>query len=225
VNFVVPFRWILSDTCEVVMRSEDLAKGLGRMSVKFKLDIEKVVAVILYLSAKNIPDLTPGKLFKLMFLAEKYHLVRYGRTITGDRYDAMKDGPVPSWTYDLFKKDVLKHPFSDVAMRLVSSLCIDKSFELPHLSAKTEFDREQLSESDIAALDRTVARFGQKTFFELRAETHGTVAYEKAWSARGSKMSHPMDFEQFFEGDEDALVGTKEEMLENHVLKTVLAKP
>ena len=39
-----------------------------------------------------------------MFLAEKYHLVRYGRPITGDRYDAMKDGPVPSFTYDLFKK-------------------------------------------------------------------------------------------------------------------------
>jgi uncharacterized phage-associated protein len=194
------------------------------MSVKFKIDIEKVIATILYLTSRDIPELTAGKLFKLMFLAEKYHLVRYGRPITGDRYDAMKDGPVPSFTYALFRNQLFKKPFTEAAKRLASGLRIDATYSLPRLASHGEFDRDQLSASDIAALDRTIERFGSFTFSQLRAVTHSIIAYEKVWSKRGRKHSVPMNFEEFFEEDEDALAGTKEEMIENHILKTVFAK-
>jgi uncharacterized phage-associated protein len=195
------------------------------MSVKFQIDSEKIIATVLYIASKNVPELTPAKLFKLMFLAEKYHLVRYGRPITGDRYDAMKDGPVPSFTYGLFRKQILKAPFTSEGRCLASSLLIDRSYTHPRIAAQCDFDREQLSPSDIAALDRTIDRYGSRTFSELRSVTHNMMAYGRAWAKRGKKDAAPMEFEQFFEEDEDALVGVKEEMLENHILNTVFAKP
>ena len=50
------------------------------------------------------------------------------------------------------------------------------------------------------------------------------IAYENAWKGRRKKESVPMKFEDFFEEDEDAIVGTKDEVIENHILNTVFAK-
>src|SRR4051812_34811550 len=101
------------------------------MPVEFKLDMEKVIATTLFLAGKNLPELTEGKLLKLMFLADKYHLVRYGRPITGDRYEAMNHGPVPSWTYALFNKQILKKPFTPEGKTLAAMLDIDTSGKYP----------------------------------------------------------------------------------------------
>ncbi len=39
----------------------------------------------------------------MMYFADRLHLERYGRFICGDSYVAMKNGPVPSFTYDILK--------------------------------------------------------------------------------------------------------------------------
>jgi uncharacterized phage-associated protein len=192
--------------------------------VEFRLDIDKVIATVVYFSSHQLPELTPAKLFKLMFLAEKYHLVRYGRPITGDRYDAMKDGPVPSFTYDLFKKQVLKKPFSDPARRLSAQLTINKTKPVPELSSVSSFDKDQLSVSDIKALDYVILTFGNLPFSKLRKITHDMAAYDNAWRSKGNRESVPMKFEDFFEGDEDAVLEVREEVIENQVLDKVFAK-
>jgi hypothetical protein len=45
------------------------------------------------------------KALKLIFLADRYHLCRYGRLITNDSYVAMKHGPVPSATRDIVESN------------------------------------------------------------------------------------------------------------------------
>lgn len=194
------------------------------MAVEFQPDVEKVIAVVVYIASKKVPELTPGKLFKLMFLADKHHLVQYGRPITGDRYNAMKDGPVPSLTYDLFKRQIMKTPFSAPGRQLASKLAIDRGYELPRISSQGDFDHDQLSKSDIASIDKILDRYRNCTFAQLRALTHDMIAYENAWKGRRKKESVPMKFEDFFEEDEDAIVGTKDEVIENHILNTVFAK-
>jgi uncharacterized phage-associated protein len=74
------------------------------MAVQFEFDYEKAVAASVYIASQNLSALTMGKLFKLLYFSDKDHLVRHGRPMTGDYYAAMKDGPVPSHLYNLFKE-------------------------------------------------------------------------------------------------------------------------
>ena len=188
------------------------------MVVQFEFDYEKTIAASLYIVSKNLPELTMAKLFKLLYFSDKDHLVRYGRTITGDEYVAMKDGPVPSNLYDLFK-ELRNKPSSQPAVMLAKNIMLEAStYQYPRLSALGTIDPMQLSISDIESLDRILFEFGQFTFLRLRSLTHDTPAWENAWSER-TNDSAPMRFEDFFEEDPNAIVGAKEEMLENFALK------
>lgn len=188
------------------------------MSVQFEFDYEKTVAAALYIVSKNLPELTMAKLFKLLYFSDKDHLVRYGRPITGDKYMAMKDGPVPSNLYDLFK-ELRGTPSSEAGALLAKNIKVEVStYQYPRLKAIGEVDPIQLSVTDIASLDRILFDLGKLDFLRLRSLTHDTPAWENAWAQRTGDSS-PMSFEDFFEEDPNAIVGAKEEMLENFVLK------
>lgn len=195
------------------------------MKVGFKLDKDKVLAASVYIASRNFPDLTTGKMMKLLFLADKYHLVRFGRIITGDRYDAMKDGPVPCFAYNVFK-ELSRKPYSDSGRKFSQSLDVDFSGAHPRFSARTAFDQEQLSPSDIFALNETLTEHGNKSFEELSDFTHEMPAYNKAWRSKSFfKKSAHMNFEDFFDDDHGAMPGVKEEVMEDDYLQSLLAKP
>lgn len=67
-----------------------------------KHEIKKIVQAIGFILSR-----APGRkinklhLLKLIYLADRYHLRKYGRTVTGDTYFAMSYGPVPSLTKDV----------------------------------------------------------------------------------------------------------------------------
>jgi len=188
------------------------------MSVQFTFDLDRTVAAIAYLASKNLPGLTKYKLCKLLFIADKYHLVRYGRPITGDRYTALQYGPVPSKTLNL-----LNTLETGRAAPLAPLVELDYTYKYPHLRAKTTVD-ESLSISDKEALDHTVEHFGSKTFEELKAITHEMPAYRKAWDEKPQhRHAEPMKFEDFFEEDGDAIGGAYEEMIENDALRRAFA--
>jgi uncharacterized phage-associated protein len=190
------------------------------MRVAFLFDFARAHAALLHLASKMLPAFDKGKACKLLFLADKLHLVRYGRPITGDEYWALEHGPVPSKVLKLLN-DVEGGPATSVeAKALTASLELDRTYAYPRLISKLAPDHEQLSKSDVEALDRIAELHGSKTFAELRALTHQTVAYQRAWSHKAAKKgSARMAFEDFFEEDSDARAGAREEMLENAALK------
>ena len=196
------------------------------MSVSFEFDPDKTVAATFYIVSKKLPELTMAKLFKLLYFSDKDHLVRYGRPITGDCYVAMKDGPVPSNLYDLFK-EIRNRPSSHGGKLLAASIASDAStFEYPRLIPTGTLDPMQLSVSDISSLDRIVEEYGRMTFLRLRTITHDTPAWENAWESRPPEAtSNKMSFEDFFEDDANAIVGAKEEMIETFALKMALDDP
>ncbi len=198
------------------------------MAVEFNLDIDKVIATAIFIASKDVkdvPDLTMAKLLKLIFLADKYHLVRYGRPITGDCYVAMKDGPVPSFTYDIFKKEVLKTPFTVQGKRLARAFRKTGPTGQPVLRAVANYDPNQLSRSDVAALDTTIREFGRRSFSQLRKITHDMNAWKESWESRGDKDRAAMYFEQIFADDPNAIAGDMAEMIENDRLRHLLAQP
>jgi hypothetical protein len=188
------------------------------MAVEFKLEWNKALAAITFLAAHDVPALSKGKLCKLVFLADKYHLVRFGRTVTGDCYYAIPNGPVPSAI--LTRLDALEEHRDD---QLGPLLQLDTTYAYPRISAKQPVGMENLSDSDILALQRTLELFGGLTFDELRDLTHGMPAYDKAWENRGNCKRSLMAFEDFFEDDDEAVGGVFDEMVETDVLNKVFA--
>lgn len=191
------------------------------MGVSFIFDEEKAAAAIAYLASRNIPDLSKGKLCKLLFLADKHHLVRFGRPITGDRICAMKDGPVPSATLNMLNQ-ILASPESANPL-LADAVSVNRTFSNPHFEAREFNLGEYLSESDLEALNAIAQTYGGKTFSELRRITHDMPAYNKAWNDDRPHDSPRMAFEDFFEEDDEAIQGALEEMTENASLRKAFA--
>jgi uncharacterized phage-associated protein len=191
------------------------------MPVEFQFDFEKAKAAFLYLASKDVPALDKYKVCKLMFLADKYHLVKYGRPITGDQYCALPYGPIPSTILNLIDAVIAAQPFpAPQVASLSEALELDRQYENPRFKAVAAFDATMLSQSDLMALDHVIASFGQMGFAELKSITHEMVAYKKAWA--GKPMGYnagDMQFEDFFEEDSDAIAGAREEMLEDDVLR------
>lgn len=129
---------------------------------------EKVaVEAILYI-ATHSQDPTFHHIAKLFYFADLCHLERYGRFICGDRYIAMKHGPVPSGVYDMLKaarngEDYLHFQNLQVAFRVEGN---------HHVVALREPNVEWLSDSEIECLDEAISKYDRFDFGQLCRESH-----------------------------------------------------
>lgn len=188
-------------------------------NVSFRFDEEKGKAVIAYLAWRQLPELSKGKICKLIFLADKYHLVRFGRPVTGDRICAMKDGPVPSNVLNILNL-FLSDPSDPSLSVWGDTMWVDKNYRNPHFHAKKFTLGDYLSESDVESLNEIVKRYGDWSFSRLRAITHEMTAYKNAWESQTRIVDNPvMSFEDMFDDDDEALSGAFEEMVENNTLR------
>src|SRR5258705_13384540 len=71
-------------------------------NIRFSFDQDKLTAVLTFF-ASRVDDLDALKSAKLLYFADKRHLLRYGRPILGDNYFGMDHGPVPERAYDQIK--------------------------------------------------------------------------------------------------------------------------
>lgn len=143
------------------------------MSSQF--DPRKAVAAMAYLAKQTGESLY--LLLKMMYVADKLHLERTGRFIAGDSYVAMKQGPVPSSTYDLFKAvrgDRVSSPGRDLALATFS---YGSNHEVT-LKADPELD--ELSESDVECLGEVVELLNRFGRWAIRDMSHDE-AFEEVW--------------------------------------------
>src|SRR5690606_8390266 len=89
---------------EIAMQDHGTRRDCG-------FNAEKALASIWYLVQGTRADLY--SVMKMLYLADKTHLGRYGRTITGDDYVAMPKGPVPDHSYALCKFAANKKQYYD----------------------------------------------------------------------------------------------------------------
>ncbi|WP_182056504.1 Panacea domain-containing protein [Pantoea sp. ME81] len=145
--------------------------------LKTRFDSEKALEAILYVASKApIPDLY--HVGKLMYFADRKHLERYGRLITGDNYKAMKNGPVASGAYDLLKLargDVGQRCPAGCTPEIVRESLVVSSGGDHAVNVKRDFNADFLSKSDIICLDEAIAEYGTLTFGELNDISHDDV--------------------------------------------------
>jgi uncharacterized phage-associated protein len=167
------------------------------------IDSEKIIQALCYVLQK-VKRADKLKLVKLLYLADKYHILRYGRTVTGDEYWAMDYGPVGSTAKDLLgmDKEMLSREY-EPARRLLK-----KSGEHNFIvgGSCTEDDLELLSDSDREAIDFVTKRFGSLSSKQLIDYTHKYpewAQYEELFASRTANRQRIETEEllSFIEGD------------------------
>ena len=139
----------------------------------FRFDPEKALNAILWI-AKHISGPTFHSISKLLYFADRLHLERYGRLISGDSYVAMKHGPVPSGTYDIMKA-VRGDGACELASEAEKAFGVRGSYDVV---PRRDPDADVFSESDIECLNESIKRYGNLSFKELTRLSH-----DEAWDA------------------------------------------
>jgi len=143
-------------------------------SFKFKLD-KAIVALKMLIQAYG-GEVDLHKLFKTLYFAEQKHLVKYGRVIIGDRYIAMKNGPVPSNLYDLAKyiRGEKTYLTNNNESELKKMFQIYNKFKIKVID--NSYDKTVLSQSDVECIEESFKENKDLDFKQLSEKSH-----DKAW--------------------------------------------
>jgi uncharacterized phage-associated protein len=160
-------------------------------------DFMKVTQVLNYLAIKLGGKVDKLRAIKLLYLADKYHLRKYGRLVTGDQYIAMKLGPVQSGVKDIADLS----DFLDSEERDYASLFIKK--EGHDIKSIRKIDYDELSQTDVEALNFVLERFGSLSDSDLIKLTHKGYEWRKHESELKLKSRVDIDILDFFEDSED----------------------
>jgi hypothetical protein len=141
------------------------------------LDARKALEVFLFITEKE-HDLR--RVMKYLYFADKLHMDRYERFITGDYYVKMEQGPVPSGAYDIAK--LVRGDEQYFEDRIVQ-LEPEKSLSFKHrynFIPKRKPDLDYLSVSDIECLSETIEKLKTLTDLQLINLGHDEVAWKEA---------------------------------------------
>lgn len=153
-------------------------------------DILKLKAITLYIVNKcGVADIF--HILKILYFADRAHYAEWGTRLSEDTFCAMDNGPVASHLYNALKDVTGKEKLpAGSPLKLISDSLYqaDPMFEY-YISAREEADMDELSASDIACLDRSIAENKEQAFGELSKRSH-----DQAWQeAYGRKKNAPMN--------------------------------
>ena len=182
-----------------------------KTNIRFRFDVEKFVNAMAFF-IKNTQKVDKLKAAKLLYFLDKYHLVNYGRPITGDCYHSLDYGPVPSMSLDIMNDVIsgipLRRPLLNKST-FEEYIQVDcKGGRYPKFVLKREPDLEIFSESEIEALNHTIQKYGNRSGPQLIDLTHkeltwrsvknGEIDYRLfvADSPNGSEILELMELDQ-----------------------------
>lgn len=179
-------------------------------------DTSKIIQALAYL-ANYQPEkmLDNMKAYKLLWLADRYHLRQTGRTITGDVYYAMPYGIVPSDAKCLLENEKTKLKESKRYKNKYLLLDMKKH----QYKAVSEPDLQIFSDSDQEALDKVLEHYNDLDAMQLSELSHKFpewTNYKKVLENKETKNSYKIDFDYFFEDapmDECRLFNDNKELL------------
>jgi uncharacterized phage-associated protein len=157
---------------------------------RFRVDWAKAIEAIDFIAARK-PGVTQYYIGKILFFADREHLLDYGRPITGDRYVAMEHGPVPSAIRDILKADS-DYP-DEILGDLHDRVVIEVDGNKQKVFSKGFGDFFRLSGSDKSYLAEAVDRYAAMSFGELKRISHEDPAYTEAWEMPGNANEMNVD--------------------------------
>ena len=166
----------------------------------FPFSHRKTTQALNFFARQEGCEISKLKALKLVYFADRYHLRRFGRPITGDEYHAMPYGPVASGAKDLAEMD----DFLSDEERAYGAQFLAPVDRHTYRST-AEVAERVLSESDREALAWAWAKFGHMEWFALADYTHRYPEWKRheAALASGRETRVPMRYRDFFDDPED----------------------
>ena len=145
---------------------------------KFRAD--KALEVVLYILSKGCTNMY--NVLKVIYFADKTHMKMTGHTIFKDRYVAMKNGPVPSGAYDLFK--AAKNPVhssnaSDYDALVKDAVALEEGVSYIFKALRNP-NLRMFSRADCVSLDEAIEKYGHMPIGDLITISHKGIDYIKA---------------------------------------------
>ncbi|MDP3770264.1 MAG: Panacea domain-containing protein [bacterium] len=156
---------------------------------------KKATQALNLLARKKEGKINKMKAIKLIFLADRLHLRKYGRPIVGDMYWAMKLGPVGSLTKNIADLSSISEDALAYAKKYIKPVDEKKQ---TLVSLKQE-DLSVFSKTDLECLEAVYDKFSDKDQFELAEITHKYPEWVKhKKELDGGKKRVMMDYYDFF---------------------------
>jgi hypothetical protein len=163
-------------------------------------DYKKIIQVLNYIAEKEGGEINYLKALKLLYLADRLHLRKYGRLITDDRLVAMKNGTLGSQAKDIIlKNESLPHIVYEYAedklKRDLEKYTIESNFK----------DKDSLSQTDVECVDKVISILGNKKEFDLAELTHELPEWKRHEYVikKGEKLVENLDPLDLFESTEN----------------------
>jgi uncharacterized phage-associated protein len=196
------------------------------MAIHFRFNPEKMVQAIAFFASRGVRNLDTLKSAKLLYFADRDHLLRYGRPIIGDDYHVMKDGPIPTKGLTQIQDALASSPQGRHDAAFDEYLTVERTRKYSHFILAKEPDLEVFSDSDLEILDAIVAKYGDKTAWQLREIAHEDEGVKIADEQRlkTGRGSVYMPFQDFFCGTDSTLLPLVEEDQDNREFAEALTR-
>lgn len=180
------------------------------MATRFKFDPWSSEAAIKLILANRGGSCTFHDMFKVLYFAEKKHLSEWASQITGDVYDAMEYGPVPSRVYAALKVIRAGGQLSTADVRFAGDLSVQRKHHISLKSGAKPADLDNISEAAVESILWAIEHTKNMSFAERTDASHDQ-AYDAA------DLNAPMSLVDIATsgGADPSIVELLEERLEN----------
>lgn len=145
---------------------------------------KKSVQGLNFFAVANGGTINKMKAIKLIWLSDRLHLRKFARTITGDEYYALPNGPVPSATRDILEENnFVPDAASEYSTGYIHQ--IDKF----HFKSIKATNVNVFSKTDLECLKMALDNFGHLSQFGLSELSHTFPEWTKHESALENKLS------------------------------------
>lgn len=181
--------------------------------IRFKFDSEKLVQTLAFFASNGVKDLDTMKAAKLLYFADREHLLKYGRPIVGDDYYCMENGPIPTNALGQIQDVLSPNPRGDHDALFDEYFTVNRATKYPRLVSKKAPDLDVFSASDIEVLNDVLSTYGKLSSWKLRDLTHQDECVQLADKERSVRHvgSVRIPFEVFFKGSDSKLLPLIEE--------------
>ncbi len=139
--------------------------------MKSKDQILKIRAAVLYILNAFPDGLDYIKIFKILYFAQRQHLVLYGRTIIDDTFQARQKGPVSGFVRKGLK--LIENSGTGINVR--------KGNQCQIITSSESADTDELSISEIKCLDKYINDFKSMKSEDVSRISHDDKAWQNAF--------------------------------------------